>query len=113
MNIEHTYSRELAGLADDRTEQPRKGRITESQETPSNKERIMDTGKQSHPKTYSFKTVAIIAVVAFALGWAAFWFLGNRNGRFQSVKYGDTPFVVDTRTGEMFDMHGRSMKLKK
>lgn len=145
MNIEHTYSRELAELADDALSSVpinevnawraarglpplvKKGSRYTDEEIAQHREEWLANKKPELPKkeqpmeekkplterTYNFKTVAIVAVIAFVLGWSAFWLFGNRSGRFQSVKYGDTPFVLDTRTGEVFNMHGNSMRWKK
>ncbi len=112
MNIEHTYSRELAELADNIVDgegrTPRAASEIVHHTAPKQEGESVNT-----EKTYNFKTLAIVAVIAFVLGWSAFWLFGNRSGRFQSVKYGDTPFVLDTRTGEVFNMHGNSMRWKK
>ena len=111
MNIEHTYSRELAELADNivdgegRTPRAASGIVHHT--APKQEGASVNT-----EKTYNFKTLAIVAAVSFALGLAAFWLFG-RNGRYKSIKYGETPFVLDTRTGEVFNINGGSMTRKR
>lgn len=63
-------------------------------------------------KTFSFKTVVIVAIVAFALGWTAFWFFGNRNGRYRNFRNGNLSLILDTRTGDVFKPNGEKVTHK-
>ena len=60
-------------------------------------------------KTFSFKTVVIVSVIAFVFGWVAFWFLGNKNGRYRNFRYGDFSLILDTRTGDVFKPNGEKV----
>ena len=81
-------------------------------EQPKKDEQPMEENKPLTERTYNFKTVAIVAVVAFVLGWSAFWLFGNRSGRFQTVKWGSAAFILDTRTGEVSHLNGEKVTRK-
>ena len=88
----------------------KKPETTKDDEQP--KEQPMEERKLLAERTYNFKTVAIVAIVAFVLGWATFWMFGNKSGRFQTVKYGNAAFILDTRTGEASHLNGEKVTRK-
>ena len=117
------YNRELADMADAMFPADERKPLYTDEETAQHRAEWLANKKPEQPtetegepmqqktpatgKTFSFKTVVIVAIVAFALGWTAFCFWGNRNGRYKNFRSGNFSLILDTRTGDVFKPNER------
>ena len=99
-------------LPNEQTRQHREEWLANKKPEQPKKEQPIEEKKPLTERIYNFKTVAIVAVIAFVLGWSAFWLFGNRSGRFQTVKWGNAAFILDTRTGEVYYLNGEKVTRK-